>query len=111
VEKFIITENIQDELYQISETKGSKYTLVECLKNYHQESDNLIAPLIYILKKLDPDFALSDKEGKLKIVSNLVEVDLCPRIDGKNAEPRIYFPKRKLLLLQQTMMWKTWGIY
>lgn len=98
VEKFIIAENIQDELYQISETRGFEYTLIECLKNYHNESDYLIAPFIYILKKLDPDFTLSDKEEKLKIVSNLVEVDLCPRIDGKNAEPRIFFPKEKIVI-------------
>jgi hypothetical protein len=98
VEKFIIAENIQEELYQISETRGFEYTLIECLKNYQNESDNLIAPLIYILKKLDPDFKLSDKEGQLKIVSNLVEVELCPRIDGKNAEPRIYFPKEKIAI-------------
>ncbi|MEH7354011.1 hypothetical protein V7150_10575 [Neobacillus drentensis] len=96
VEKFIIAENIQDELYKISDTKGFEYTLIECLKNYHNESDYLIAPLIFLLKKLDPDFTLSDNEGKLKISSNLIEVELCPRIDGKNAEPRIFFPKEKI---------------
>jgi hypothetical protein len=98
VEKFVIAENIQDELYNLSETKGPKYTLIECLKNYHQESDYLIAPFIYILKKLDGDFKLSDKEGEFIINSNLFEVDIRPRIDRKNAEPRIFFPKEKIAI-------------
>lgn len=51
VERFIVAENVQDELYQICETKGIQYTLVECLKDYHNESDHVIAPLIYLLKK------------------------------------------------------------
>lgn len=98
VEKFIIAENVEEELYQISETRGFEYTLIKCLKNYHNESEYRIAPLIYILKKLDPDLTLSDKEGQWKIVSNIVEVDLCTRIDGKNAEPRIYFPEGKIAI-------------
>lgn len=98
VEKFIIAENIRDELYQISDTKGFGYTLIERLKNYHNESDYLISPFIYILKKLDPNFTLSVTEGKLKIVSNLVEVEIRSRIDGKNAEPRIFFPKEKIAI-------------
>ncbi|MGG3802523.1 hypothetical protein [Metabacillus fastidiosus] len=98
VEKFILAENIQEELYQISETRGSDYTLVECLKNYHNESDYRIAPFIYLLKKLDPDYTISNNEGKLKVVSNLWEVDICPRIDGANAEPRIFFPKEQIAI-------------
>lgn len=98
VEKFIIAENVQDELYQICETKGFGYSLINCLKNYHNESDYIIAPLIYLLKKLDPDLTLSNNEGKMKIVSNVVEVEICPRIDGKNAEPRIFLPKEKIAI-------------
>lgn len=96
VEKYIVAENIQDELYNLSETRGTQYTLIESLKNYHQESDSLIAPFIYILKKIDSDFTLNDKEGKFKIISNIFEVDLRPRIDGKNAEPRVFFPEEKI---------------
>ncbi|MEM5626875.1 hypothetical protein AAHB47_25410 [Bacillus wiedmannii] len=107
IEKFIIAENVQDELYQISETKGTQYTLIECLKSYHSESDSIIAPLIYLLKKLDPKFTLGINEERLKIVSKSVDVEIRPRIDGKNAEPRIYFLRRKLLLLQQMIMLKT----
>jgi len=98
IEKFIIAENVQDELYQISETKGTQYTLIECLKSYHSESDPIIAPLIYLLKKLDPKFTLGINEERLKIVSKSVDVEIRPRIDGKNAEPRIYFPKEKIAI-------------
>ncbi len=98
IEKFIIAENVQEELYQIIETKGVQYTLIECLKNYHSESDSIITPLIYLLKKLDPKFTLEINEEGLKIVSKLVDVEIRPRIDGKNAEPRIYFPNEKVAI-------------
>jgi len=97
VEKFIIAENVQEELHQISMTKGFQYHLIDNLKNYHNESDSIIAPLVYILKKLDPDYSLSEKEGKLAL-SNLVEVELRPRIDGMNAEPRIFFPHERIAI-------------
>jgi len=35
VEKFIIAENVQEELHQISMTKGFQYHLIDNLKNYH----------------------------------------------------------------------------
>ncbi|RST61215.1 hypothetical protein D5F11_003985 [Siminovitchia terrae] len=98
VEKFIIAENIQDELYEISDTKGFEHTLIECLKNYHNEPDYLISPFIYILKKLDPNYTLGVTEDKLKIVSNLVKAEIRPRIDGKNAEPRLFFPNEKVAI-------------
>ncbi|WP_144469670.1 hypothetical protein [Bacillus thuringiensis] len=98
IEKFIIAENVQEELYQIIETKGVQYTLIECLKNYHSESDSIITPLIYLLKKLDQKFTLEINEEGLKIVSKLVDVEIRPRIDGKNAEPRIYFPNEKVAI-------------
>ncbi|EML6323900.1 hypothetical protein QCQ60_004184 [Bacillus cereus] len=98
IEKFIIAEDVQDELYQICETKGIQYTLIECLKNYHSESDFIIAPIIYLLKKLDPKFTLEINEEGLKIISKSVDVEIRPRIDGKNAEPRIYFPNEKVAI-------------
>jgi hypothetical protein len=97
VEKFLIAENVRDELYQINEdSKGLQYTLVECLKDYHNESDYVIAPLIYLLKKLDPNFSLVINEGKLEIVSDVINVVISPRIDGKNATPRLFFPKENI---------------
>jgi len=98
VEKYIVAENIQDELCTICETKGLESSLLRRLKNYHNESDYVIAPLIYILKKLDKDFTLSGSDGVLKIDSNMFEVEICPRIDGKNAEPRLFFPKEKVAM-------------
>lgn len=99
VEKFIIAENVQDELYQIiEEAKGIQYNLIEWLKDYHQESDSKIAPLLYLLRKLDPNYLIKNIEDKLTIVSNIVEVEICPRIDGKNAKPRIFLTKEKIAI-------------
>ncbi|MGO4694427.1 hypothetical protein AB4Z50_09105 [Paenibacillus sp. 2TAB26] len=99
VEKFLIAEDVQDELYQISEdSKGLKYTLVELLKDYHSESNFVISPLIYLLKKLDPNFSLAIKEEKLEVVSDVISIEIRPRIDGMNATPRIYFPKEKVAI-------------
>ncbi|MDQ0176267.1 hypothetical protein [Bacillus chungangensis] len=93
IEKFIIAENVQDELYQICDIKGIQYTLIQCLKDYHNESDYVIAPIIYLLKILDPQFTLNTNEEKLKIVSKVNEVEVRSRIDGRNAMPRIFLPK------------------
>ncbi|OIJ14266.1 hypothetical protein BKP37_08805 [Anaerobacillus alkalilacustris] len=98
VEKFVLAENVQDELSEITEVKGIERSFIQRLKNYHSEPDYIIAPLIYLLKRLDPDFTLSYKGNTFKIISNLLEVDLCPRIDGKNAEPRIYFHEEKIAI-------------
>lgn len=98
IDTFIVAENVQEELYTISEIKGFEYNLINCLKTYHNEADSRVAPLIYLLKKLDPSFTLNDTEGKLQIISDLFEAELCPRIDGKNAEPRIFFPKEKVAI-------------
>ncbi|WP_140457092.1 hypothetical protein [Priestia megaterium] len=98
IDTFIVAENVQEELYTISEIKGFEYNLINCLKNYHNESDSKVASFIYLLKKLDPAFTLNDREGKLQIISDLFEAELCPRIDGKNAEPRIFLPKEKVAI-------------
>lgn len=97
VEKFVLAKDVQDELYLILErTKGLHYTLIECLKDYHNESDFEIALLIYLLRKLDPQFLLDNMEGMLRVKSSIVDVEIRPRIDGKNATPRIFLPKEKI---------------
>lgn len=99
VEKFLIAEDVQDELYQISQdSKGLKYTLVELLKDYHSESNFVISPLIYLLKELDSNFSLAINEEKLEVVSDVINVEIRPRIDGMNATPRIFFPKEKVAI-------------
>jgi hypothetical protein len=99
VEKFLIAEDVQDELYQINEdSKGLRYTLVELLKDYHSESNFVISPLIYLLKKLDPNFSLAIKEEKLEVVSDVISIEIRPRIDGRNATPRVFFPKERVAI-------------
>lgn len=98
VEKWIIAENVQDELDQLCESKGIQRSLINCLKDYHNENDHVITPFLFIVKKLDPQFALSVNDGKLNIVSEIVDVEIRPRIDGKNAMSRIFLPNEKIAL-------------
>lgn len=84
-----------EELDQICEAKGLDRNLLNRLKNYHNESEYLIAPLIYILRKIYPGFRLSNHEGILNVISDSVKIELCPRINGRNAEPRIFLPNEK----------------
>lgn len=96
IEKFVIAENVEDELFDIIETKGLQRLFLRRLKNNYRESDYHFAPMIYLLKKFDPDFKLSTENEKLEIVSDLFEVEIRPRIDGKNAEPRLFFQNEKI---------------
>lgn len=98
IEKFVIAENVGNELDQIIDTKGLERILLSRLKSNHRESDYISASLIYMLKKLDPDFTYNKVNEKLEIVSDLFEVELRPRIDGANAEPRIFFTKEKIAI-------------
>ncbi|MBB6447995.1 hypothetical protein [Bacillus benzoevorans] len=98
VVKFIVAENVRGELEQICEAKGLERILIERLKNYHNEPEYRIASLIYILKKIDHDFKLSTDDGILNVISDRVEIELRPRIDGKNAEPRIFLPNEKIAI-------------
>ena len=98
VKKFIVAENVQEELYKIVEEKGSlKTTLVNYLKDYASESDFLIAPFILLLRKLDPKFTvvIDESESRLLIKSKY-EIRIRQRIDGANATPRIYLPNEKV---------------
>lgn len=69
VKKYLIGENIQDELLELGEVKGHEYTLLDRLKNYHNESISVVTPFVYILKKLDSEFTIEikDKKNKSKI--------------------------------------------
>jgi len=51
VEKFVIAENVENELDQIIDAKGYEEKLLRRLKNHHHEPDHTTAPIIYILKK------------------------------------------------------------
>lgn len=96
IEKFVIAENVEDELNQIIDTKGHERNLLRHLKNHHRELDHTTAPLIYMLKELDPDFRFCTENEKLEIVFDLFEVEIRPRIGGQNAEPRLFFMKEKI---------------
>lgn len=98
IEKFIISEDAEDELFHIIETKGIQQRLLNRLKQHYNEYEDSVASLIYVLKKLDPDFTISIKEDRLKVDSNLFEIRIRTRIDGKNAEPRLFIENEKIAL-------------
>lgn len=99
IEKFVIDDIIQEELLEIMGQKGHERNLLNRLKDYHNEPEELAPSIVYILKRLDPNFALTKHEDKLKIVSDLYEVEICPRIDGRNAEPRLFLTKEKVAII------------
>lgn len=98
VEKFLIAENVQEQLYKIGETKGHEYTLIKNLKDYHNEPDYIVAPLVYLLKELDPQFKINTNDGKPEIESNIFDLEIRPRIDGQNATPRMFFSEENVVI-------------
>jgi len=98
VEKYIVAENVQEDLYKIvDESKGSLITLIESLKEYHSESSFVIAPLIYLLKLIDPNYTIKEDEN-IKIHSNVTDFLIRPRVDGANASPRLFMPSENIAL-------------
>lgn len=60
-----------------------------------------MAPFIYILEKLDPNYTIENQKGNLVISSEVIKVEIRPRIDQKNAEPRLYLPEAKVALTSE----------
>lgn len=101
VEQYVIAEDIQDELNNVTEVKGLKRNLLYRLKNHHSEADFKMAPFIYILEKLDPNYTIENQRESLVISSEVLKVKMRPRIDQKNAEPRLFFPEAKVALTSE----------
>ncbi|MFA1710243.1 hypothetical protein ACDX66_00835 [Peribacillus frigoritolerans] len=99
VQKFIVAKDVQEELRDFLEKIDKSHKiLVTRLKNYPMESDAIVTPFIYILKKMDPNYeAVITDKSKLEIKSNYV-TQISPRIDEKNATPRLFFPNEKVAI-------------
>lgn len=102
IKKYPIKENInQDVFYDIADRKGKDYNqLKEGLKNYHQESYYNIAPFIYLLEMIEPNYRINNdrkeyEEPILEFPNNLL---VGHRFKGTNAFSRLYFEDSKIAI-------------
>lgn len=51
-----------------------------------------------LIKEVRSEIYTGHNEERLKIISTSVDIEIRPRIDGKNAEPRIYFQKERIAI-------------
>lgn len=84
---------------EITENSGSEKRLLLSLKDYYNENEYIAASIICTLKLLDPDIIIPPKGQKLEINSGLYNIDIRPRIDDANAQPRLFFNKEKIAFI------------
>lgn len=74
VEKFIVAEDIHEELYEIiDESKSLEFSLIDNLKEYYDESAFVVAPLIYLLKQIDPNYSLDNENGTIRRILHYLQ--------------------------------------
>lgn len=97
VHKYVIDTNVQEQIFDISEVKGQEYRKLHSLKMNPTESVFYAAQFIYILKKIDPNYEfIYEERTAVKISDDVIKVR--PRLDNKNAEPRLYFQNAKVVM-------------
>ena len=102
VEKFIIAQNVdKDDLWQIIDSSDRLlFNLKSKMRNYHQEKDHILAPLIYILQKLEPDYKMNAnrKEFEEPIFEYPNNIEIGFTFKSTNAFSRIYITDKKIAL-------------
>lgn len=96
IDKLILAENVAGELDSIIHTKDDAQLLLNWLKSDQDEFDYITAPIIYLLKKLDPKFKCKRHEEDRTFISDVIQLKVRPIIDKTNAVPRLFFPKHKI---------------
>lgn len=99
VKKYIIEKGIDiEEFYEIEDRKGRQHhRLIERLKDYHQESDVLVTPFIYLLEKLEPMFKVND-DLKEEILGHPSNLQVGYRFEGTNAKSRLYVTDSRIAI-------------
>lgn len=69
------------------------------MTHYNNEQYSVSSSIIFLLKLLDPVFTIDHKDGCLKINSEVFDVSIRPRIDDKNAEPRLFFTQENIAII------------
>lgn len=102
IKKYLIEENIDpDVFYDIVDRKGKgNYRLREALKDYHQESYYNVAPFIYLLELIEPNYRINNnrKEYEEPVLEFPNDIAVGHRFKGTNAFSRLYFQDRKIAI-------------
>lgn len=102
INKYLIQENVHPNIfYEIADTNGDGYyQLKEGLKDYHQESYYNIAPFIYFLGMLEPNYRLNKdrKEYEEPILEFPQNIRVGHKFKGTNAFSRLYFEDSKIVV-------------
>lgn len=102
VKKYLVMENVNQDIFYDIVDKNSEgfYQLKEILKDYHQESYHIIAPFIYLLELLEPDYRINQnrKEYDEPLLDFPNNVQVGYRFDGTNAFTRLYLQDSKMTI-------------
>lgn len=100
VKKYLVEEKIHpDKFYDIADKKEEGYyRLKEALKDYHQESYYDVAPFIYLLELIEPNYRINNnrkeyEEPVLEFPNNILAGH---RFKGTNAFSRLFFEDSKV---------------
>lgn len=102
VKKYLIQEKVsQDIFYDIVDKKGrEQYQLKEVLKEYHQENYYNIAPFIYLLEIVEPNYKINSKRKEYEdpVLEFPDNISVGHRFKGTNAFSRLYFKDDKIAI-------------
>lgn len=100
VKKYLIEEKIHpDKFYDIADKKREGYYLIkEALKDYHQESYYDLAPFIYLLELIEPNYRINNnrKEYEEPVLEFPNNIMVGHRFKGTNAFSRLYCEDSKV---------------
>lgn len=100
VKKYLVEEKIHpDKFYDIADKKGEGYyRLKEALKDYHQESYYDVAPFIYLLELIEPNYRINNnrKEYEEPVLEFPNNIMVGHRFKGTNAFSRLHCEDSKV---------------
>ena len=92
VEKYLVADNIADELYNLEEWKVKSHKKIKSLlKDWHMESDYSLSPILFVLEKLEPNFIVApDDETKIYLIQSDKNIKIGYRFASQDAFARLY---------------------
>lgn len=100
IKKYLIAENIADELDELEEWKEMSHKKIKSiLKDWHSESDYPLIPILYILEKLEPKFQVEpDIETKIYSVKSNKNIKIGYTFQLQDAFARINLPDENIII-------------
>ncbi|WP_425446659.1 hypothetical protein [Dethiothermospora halolimnae] len=102
VKKYLVEEKVASMVfYDIADRSGKEeHQLKEKLKEYHQESYYNVAPFIYLLEKIEPNYKLSSKREEYKdpMLEYPDNIIIGHKFEGTNAFTRLFLKDSKIAI-------------